>query len=175
MSEYTNKILEKNIKVRFISNEKVLVNNQPHSILINKTKDDIYKVFYKNKYFLCKLLKSNDNKFEIFLNNHRFSVECKTGLEILTEELESKKSGTDKDKIEVFSPMPGLILKILKSNGEFVKQGEPVMILEAMKMENEITSPSDGELIFGNIKQGETIEKNVKLFEINSLLFQKNC
>jgi biotin carboxyl carrier protein len=45
---------------------------------------------------------------------------------------------------KIAAPMPGTILHIKKNAGEAVKKGEPVMILEAMKMENEIIAPRDG-------------------------------
>jgi biotin carboxyl carrier protein len=56
--------------------------------------------------------------------------------------------------------MPGLLLKLKKNIGDKVKAGEPLLILEAMKMENEIRSPIEG--IVKNImyKEGQTVEKN---------------
>lgn len=44
----------------------------------------------------------------------------------------------------VRAPMPGTILKVLVSTGQTVTQGETLMVLEAMKMENEIVAPADG-------------------------------
>jgi len=62
--------------------------------------------------------------------------------------------------------MPGLVLKIFKSTGGKVSKGETVLILEAMKMENEIKAPIDGILFELNIEQGKAIEKNKILFSI---------
>ena len=45
---------------------------------------------------------------------------------------------------KITAPMPGVILQIKKSSGESVKKGETILILEAMKMENEIIAPRDG-------------------------------
>lgn len=64
------------------------------------------------------------------------------------------------------APMPGTILDILVTEGQRVNKGETVIILEAMKMENEIKSPVDGEISELNIRTGQPIEKNILLFSV---------
>ncbi len=56
------------------------------------------------------------------------------------------------------APMPGNILKVNVSNGQAVKKGDVLMILEAMKMENEILAPNDGTVSSVNVSQGATVE-----------------
>ena len=57
------------------------------------------------------------------------------------------------------APMPGLILKLCKKEGEVVKKGESLLILEAMKMENEIRSTVDGIIKEVFKKEGSSVEK----------------
>jgi biotin carboxyl carrier protein len=66
----------------------------------------------------------------------------------------------------VTSPMPGTILKVLVGEGEKVNQGQSVMILEAMKMENEITAPKAGVIKKIYTAQGSTVQGGGQLFEI---------
>ena len=66
----------------------------------------------------------------------------------------------------VIAPMPGTILKVLKSEGDAVKAGEVVLILEAMKMENEITSPVDGTIGSLSLSEGSTVAGGDLLFEV---------
>ena len=54
--------------------------------------------------------------------------------------------------------MPGKILKVLVSEGQKIKMGEPVIIMESMKMEQTIVSSADGVINSINVKEGETIE-----------------
>lgn len=54
------------------------------------------------------------------------------------------------------SPMPGMILKLLLANGANVKKGDKILILEAMKMENDIVASADGVITY-IVKQGDTI------------------
>ena len=66
----------------------------------------------------------------------------------------------------VTAPMPGTILKVLKATGDSVKAGEVVLILEAMKMENEITAPVDGTIGSLNLTEGSTVAGGDLLFDV---------
>ncbi len=66
----------------------------------------------------------------------------------------------------VKSPMPGMILKIRKKVGDEIIHGESVMILEAMKMENDIRSQVSGKIKDIKVKEGQAVEKSAILFSI---------
>ena len=59
---------------------------------------------------------------------------------------------------DLLALMPGKILKVLVSEGQKIKMGEPVIIMESMKMEQTIVSSADGVINSINVKEGETIE-----------------
>ena len=63
----------------------------------------------------------------------------------------------------VNAPMPGNILAVNVQNGATVKKGDVLMILEAMKMENEIMSPCDGTIASVNVQKGSTVETGTVL------------
>lgn len=64
------------------------------------------------------------------------------------------------------SPMPGKIFKVLKEAGAEVKKGDPILILEAMKMEHSIRSDKDGKVKKINFKVGELVQGGVTLAEV---------
>ena len=64
---------------------------------------------------------------------------------------------------QVTSPMPGTILSINVAAGDTVKRGQVLMILEAMKMENEIMCPCDGKVASVNTSKGGTVESGTLL------------
>ena len=66
----------------------------------------------------------------------------------------------------VVAPMPGTILKVLKAEGDAVKSGDVVLVLEAMKMENEITAPADGVIASLSLTEGSTVAGGDLLFEV---------
>ena len=63
----------------------------------------------------------------------------------------------------VNSPMPGTILSVNVQNGATVKKGDVLMVLEAMKMENEIMSPCDGTIVSVNVQNGASVETGTVL------------
>ena len=66
----------------------------------------------------------------------------------------------------VTAPMPGTVIKIEKSEGSAVKAGELVLVLEAMKMENEILAPVDGTITKMNCTVGGTVAGGEVMFEV---------
>ncbi len=64
---------------------------------------------------------------------------------------------------KVSSPMPGKILAIKATAGKAIKKGEVILILEAMKMENEIVAPADGTVSSINVTVGQTVEAGTLL------------
>ena len=67
---------------------------------------------------------------------------------------------TDGEK--VLSPFPGLIKNILVADGASVKKDQPIIVLEAMKMDNEITAPCDGKVTL-SVAKGANVETNALL------------
>ncbi len=67
----------------------------------------------------------------------------------------------------VRAPMPGTIVSVKAVAGTAVKKGQVLMILEAMKMENEITAPRDGTVIQVLVTQGASVEANAVLAVLN--------
>lgn len=68
--------------------------------------------------------------------------------------------------VKVNAPMPGKILNVKASVGQAVKKGDVLLILEAMKMENEIVAPQDGKVAAIYVNEGAAVESNSKLFSI---------
>ena len=64
---------------------------------------------------------------------------------------------------QVTSPMPGTILSINVAAGDTVKRGQVLMVLEAMKMENEIMCPCDGKVVSVNTSKGSAVESGTLL------------
>ena len=68
---------------------------------------------------------------------------------------------------EVRAPMPGLVLRVLAEVGQEVAAGAGLVVLEAMKMENELTAPTDGTVAALHAAPGDAVSKNDLLVEIN--------
>lgn len=69
--------------------------------------------------------------------------------------------------VKVNAPMPGKILKTAVAAGQAVKKGDVLIILEAMKMENEIVAPQDGTVASINVAVGDSVEAGAVLATLN--------
>ena len=74
--------------------------------------------------------------------------------------------GTAVSGTQITSPMPGTILKLNIAEGQAVKAGDVVLILEAMKMENEIVAPQDGTVASINVSKGDSVEAGQTLITL---------
>ena len=77
-----------------------------------------------------------------------------------------KASGSE-GGIKVNSPMPGKILSVKASVGQSVSKGDVIMVLEAMKMENEIVAPESGTIASINASEGDSVEAGAVLASLN--------
>ncbi|MBQ2696778.1 MAG: biotin/lipoyl-binding protein [Clostridia bacterium] len=69
--------------------------------------------------------------------------------------------------VTVTAPMPGTVLRINAKVGDAVKAGQAVVVLEAMKMENEIVAPQDGTIASVNVSQGASVNNGDVLVTLN--------
>jgi biotin carboxyl carrier protein len=76
------------------------------------------------------------------------------------------KPGDASGAVEVKAPIPGLISKVLVAAGQAVKKGQPVLCLDAMKLENEIAAPRDGVVKSVSVSPGQPVEKGQALFVV---------
>lgn len=77
-----------------------------------------------------------------------------------------KASGTE-GSVKVAAPMPGKILGVKASIGQAVKKGDVIIVLEAMKMENEVVAPEDGTVASINVSEGANVESGDVLATLN--------
>ena len=135
---------------------------------INKEEKTI--VLRKNgeKYF-CRILKVNSDAQTTIMkvNVSLLEVKLEKEVEKMLEQIGIDTSASSKIN-ELIVPMPGLIIGINVKVGQEVKQDDPLVILEAMKMENILTSPIDGVIESIHVNVQQTVEKNSVLIKFEA-------
>lgn len=101
------------------------------------------------------------------LNGHWCSVEVRDEQDLLLDRLGFKTAG-EIGAGKLNAPMPGKILEIMVEEGDEVALGEPVAILEAMKMENELKAPVSGNVTTVAVDKGDSLDKNELILEIEA-------
>jgi pyruvate carboxylase subunit B len=104
---------------------------------------------------------------EFQFNGQWVAVDVRDEQQILMDEM-GFKTAADLGEGELNAPMPGKILEIMPKEGDMVEEGEPVAILEAMKMENELKAPSAGIVAHIHVEVGQNVEKNEPILEIEA-------
>mgnify|MGYP000220221900 CR=1 FL=1 len=69
--------------------------------------------------------------------------------------------------VKISAPMPGKILGVKANAGDAVKKGQVIVVLEAMKMENDIVAPEDGTIASINVANGDAVESGAVLATLN--------
>lgn len=129
-------------------------------------KNDTHILFRigKNLYNISNI--GADGRFiECTVNGKWISADLKNEQQLLLESL-GFKTNAEKSVGSLNAPMPGKILKLLVEEGADVELGDPVAILEAMKMENELKAPCGGTITAISVTTGTNVEKNQLLIEI---------
>jgi len=85
---------------------------------------------------------------------------------LLTKKYQNRKAYKPADPKMILSYIPGTILEIFVKEGKKLEAGDPILILEAMKMRNIVTIPISGKLKKIYVKEGETIPKNFLIAEV---------
>lgn len=104
-------------------------------------------------------------RYSIRLNGSKYTLKIADHYERLMQQLGLNTAGTHKINA-VKAPMPGLVLQVLVEPGQSVQKGEPLVILEAMKMENVIKSAGEGQVKIIKVVKGAAVEKGQLLLEM---------
>jgi biotin carboxyl carrier protein len=122
-------------------------------------------ILWKNRKYPVEIIRSSQNKYEILFNDISYTFTVETPFSLQRKKVLSSK-GSRIEKEIVKAPMPGKIIDVLVREGAKVTKGEPLVILEAMKMQNEIMSPANGTVVKVMAKPNTNVMKDDLLVEI---------
>ncbi len=133
------------------------------SIEVSKNK---FHILQNNQPFQAEIISSDfsSKSYTVKLNNNTYKVKIQSELDLLIKEM-GFSLGKSKTVAEIKAPMPGLILDIAVKVGQEVQENDSLLVLEAMKMENNITSPRNGIIKSININKGDAVDKGTLLIE----------
>ena len=159
-------------------------NNKEYQIDIKQLDDNKFEVQLEEKKVEVDLIHSEHSLYSLIIEGRSYEVNldgnngnCSihlNGVHYLINVMNKKKKEKVRKStldnvagiLEIQSSMPGKVIKILVKQGENVEEGQGLIVVEAMKMENEISSPKKGKVISIEVKEGEIVEGNFKLLTI---------
>ena len=148
------------------SEDGFVVNGKPVAWNLVKVDDGYFHILHEQKSYRAELVKADSatKTFTLKINGKIYTVALKDRFDLLLEKMGMNNTSSGKIN-SLKAPMPGLIIDLKVKAGDTVKQNDPLLILEAMKMENIIKSPGEGVVKLVKIKKGESVEKNQVLIE----------
>lgn len=159
-------VQDKRYKIKNPFGEDLKINHKKQDIKIFDDENGFTYIKFKNKKYLAEILEKNQNKYTVLINGVSYTFTIETPISFKRKKyLDKQKSNKKFEVIE--APMPGKIVDVLVEPGAEVKTGEALIILEAMKMQNEIISTIDGVVRKVLIKPNETVNKDDILVEID--------
>lgn len=144
----------------------LMVNGEPFQWDLAQLDDRYFHIIHNQKSYRAEIVKADlaTKTFTLKINGHRHEVTLKDRTDLLLERMGMTNLGAGKMN-SVKAPMPGLIIDLKIGPGDEVKKNDPLLVLEAMKMENIIKSPGDGLVKTINVQKGDSVEKNQVLIE----------
>lgn len=108
-----------------------------------------------------------DGHLQVTVNGHRQTVYLKDAKDLLLEKLGLRQEKSSAEE-QIRAPMPGLVLSVPVTPGDQVTPADGLIIIEAMKMENELRASTPATVTAVHVSAGETVDKNQLLLELKT-------
>lgn len=153
-----------NWEVDFRNPSAISINNQPFAWDIVQIGEGRYHVLHKGQSYTAELVEADyaTKVFILKINGQRLELQAKDRFDQLLERMGLSNATATKIN-ELKAPMPGLIVDIRVQPGQTVQKGDPLLVLEAMKMENILKAPTDGTIeslkvgLRANVTKGQVL------------------
>ena len=156
---------ESKYAIRNPFSEQLRINGHKREIQIFENDEGFTYLEYKSKKYLAEIIDKTQNKYSVLINGVSYSFTIESPISYTRRKYLEKHKQTNKLEV-VAAPMPGKIVELLVEENSRIKEGDSILILEAMKMQNEIIAQIGGKVHKIYVKPGDTVAKDETLMEI---------
>ncbi|WP_420316417.1 acetyl-CoA carboxylase biotin carboxyl carrier protein subunit [Ekhidna sp.] len=139
--------------------EGVFLNNHAFDGEIIQIDNNSYKIFKSNRIFRVDIVEQDGKEMKLKINDQILDVKVTDHIDQILAKLGMDVAASTAVK-DIKAPMPGSILNIIVNEGDEVNEGDKLLVLEAMKMENVIKSPGIGTVSKIHVSEKDNVEKN---------------
>lgn len=161
---YVTIINDRRFEIEVDNDGRVLIDGEERDVDFLNLGGSLFSLITENKSFEA-VIDDDEGRIAVMMRGRLFEAQVLDERAIL---LMQRRGGLAASSGEVNAPMPGLIVAVTAEVGGAVAKGETVIILESMKMQNELKSPVDGVVRAIHAEAGQAVDKNDLLAEIRA-------
>ncbi|MDX1689121.1 MAG: biotin/lipoyl-containing protein [Candidatus Promineifilaceae bacterium] len=163
--KYITSVNGKEYTIEIDQEDEILVNGEKYAIDFQQLPEGGTLSLLINNRSLEAIVDEREEAYEVLIHGELYAVQVQ---DERTYRLAQARSSLVEDAgvVSIKSPMPGLILDVLVAEGDRVQKGDKVVILESMKMENELRAGRDGQVARVFVQTGDSVDKNQELVTI---------
>jgi biotin carboxyl carrier protein len=120
---------------------------------VSEPEPGMFTVIINDRVYRCALEESPAGAVEVIVNGERIPVAARDKKHLRGQMGAAAASG----QIKILAPMPGKVVRVLLNAGDEVAARQGVLVVEAMKMQNEVQSPKDGKIAEIKVSEGQTV------------------
>ena len=162
--KYVALINDHSFEIEIDSDGQIEVNGEARDVDFLNLGGSLYSIITENK-SLEAVIDDDEGKIAVMMDGRLIETQVLDERAVL---LAQRRGGLGMRSGEVHAPMPGLIVAVTVEKGQAVAQGETLVILESMKMQNELQSPISGIVQSIYVSAEQTVDKNDLLIEIHA-------
>lgn len=163
--KYITRVNDQEFIIEIDQGNQIRVDDRPYEVDFQQLTEGGILSLLLDKHSLEAIVEERENGWEVLIQGELYSVDVQDERAYRL----AKARGTVAEitgEVSIKSPMPGLIIDVLVEADQNVQKGDKVVILESMKMENELRSPRDGVVKHVYVEPGASVEKNQVLATI---------
>ena len=162
--KYLTIINDRRFEIEVDNDGRVLIDGQERDVDFLNLGGSLFSLITENKSFEA-VIDDEEGRIDVMMRGRLFEAQVLDERAML---LMQRRGGLTVSSGEVHAPMPGLIVEVAAVLGGEVAQGQTVIILESMKMQNELKSPIDGLVRAIHVEAGQAVDKSDLLVEIKA-------
>ncbi|MDX2163252.1 MAG: biotin/lipoyl-containing protein [bacterium] len=161
---YITIINNKKFEIDVDKDGRLLVNGKPREVDFRSLDESLFSMIMQDRSYEL-VIEERDDSVQISMHGRAYEGQV---LDERAQLLLTRRTGTTagSGELSVKAPMPGLIVAVPVQEGDAVKQGQTILVLESMKMQNELKAPRDGVVQRISVQAGQSVEQNKLLITL---------
>lgn len=162
--KYRATVGERTVEIE-LGRDDVVIDGEQRSFSSAKLSASRVSMIVDGRSLAADVYPGENGRYVVYVGGREFDISLKTERDLLLERFGLAEHAQE-GYYQVRAPMPGLVLSLHVEEGAPVQAGDAVVVLEAMKMENELRAPSSGTVKTVHVTTGDAVGKNELLVEI---------